>query len=118
MNDSAITSSRFSSKLRERKTTDSVVLRPSSPGRIDRAVKRRPNGGNGMKTTILAAMFALGVSFVTMPAASAAEATGAYSKAQNGYTLTFDARRHCRMEKVCKHHWHPHCRLIRVCHGD
>jgi hypothetical protein len=71
-----------------------------------------------MKTTILAAMFALGVGFAAIPAASAAEGgAGAFSKAENGYTLTFDARRHCRLEKICKHHWHPHCKLIRVCRG-
>ena len=72
-----------------------------------------------MKTTILAGMFALGVGFAAMPAASAAEggATLINSKAASNYTLTFDARRHCRMREVCKRHWHPHCKLVRICVG-
>ncbi len=72
-----------------------------------------------MKTILLATVFAVGVGFAGLTAASAAEGgTGATSKAENGYTLTFDARRHCRMREVCKRHWHPHCRLVRVCVSD
>ncbi len=72
-----------------------------------------------MKTTILATVFALGVGFTGLTAASAAEGGAqAISKATNEYTVTFDARRHCKFEKVCKHHWHPHCKMIRICHGD
>lgn len=71
-----------------------------------------------MKTTILAALFAFGVGFAVMPAASATEGGAAtVNKAASNYTVTFDARRHCKFEKVCKHHWHPHCKVIRVCHG-
>jgi hypothetical protein len=72
-----------------------------------------------MKTTILAALFALGVGFAAMPAASAAEGgMTPVQKTADGYTVTLAARHHCHMEKVCKDHWHPHCRRMRVCHED
>ena len=71
-----------------------------------------------MKTTLFAAMFVLGVGFAGITVASAAEG-GATSvnKAANDYTMTLDARRHCNLVQVCKRFWHPHCRMVRVCHG-
>ncbi len=69
-----------------------------------------------MKTTLLAALFALGVGFAGLTAASATEGGATHiGKAANGYTLSFEARRHCGMVRVCKRFWHPHCRLVRVC---
>lgn len=73
-----------------------------------------------MKTTLLAATFALGLGLAATTMTSAAEINATLvsqpgsAAAASVATEEFSARR-CKWVEVCKRYWHPHCKMVKVC---